>query len=95
MRGLQQRDGPLERDQQIHPTGVGQRVGVEQDQRGGVFGAGQARGEFGGDGVGRFEHVHLGGGRRLLEHVYESIDSQECCLPLFHKEIRADSVASR
>ena len=75
-RGLQQRDGPLERDQQIHPPRVGQRVGVEQHQCGDVFGAGQARSQFGGDGVGTFEHVHLGDGRRLLEHVYESIDSQ-------------------
>ena len=95
MRGLQQRDVPLERDQQIHPPRVGQRVGVEHGQCGGVFRAGQARSQLGGDRVGRFEHVHLGDGRRLLEHVYESIDSQECCLPLFHKEIRVDSVASR
>ena len=95
LRGLQQRDGPLEADQQIHPPRVGQRLGLEHEQRRHVIPTRHARSQFGGDRVRRFEHVHLGDGRRMLEHVYESINSQQCRLPLFHKEIRADSVASR
>ncbi|HKF32138.1 MAG TPA: hypothetical protein VKB37_07170 [Jatrophihabitantaceae bacterium] len=74
--GLQQRDVPLAGDQQIHPTGVGQRVGVEHGQCRHVIPTRQAGSQFGGDRVGGFEHVDLGERRRLLEHVYASINSQ-------------------
>ena len=76
MRGLQQRDVPLEGDQQINPPRVRQRVGVEQHQRGDVFGTRETAGEFGGDRVGTFECVHLGDRRRMLEHAYESINQR-------------------
>jgi len=76
LRGLQQRDVPLAGDQQIHPTGVGQRVGVEHEQHRHVIPTRQAGSQFGGDRVRGFEHVDLGERRRLLEHVYESINSQ-------------------
>jgi hypothetical protein len=74
--GLQQRDVPLAGDQQIHPPGVGQRVGIEHGQCRCVFGTRQAGSRFGGGRVRTFERVDLGDGRRMLEHVYASINSQ-------------------
>jgi len=74
--GLQQRDVPLERDQQIHPTHVRQRLGVEHEQRRHVIRTRQAGSQFGGGRLGGGEHVDLGDGRWLLEHVYASINSQ-------------------
>ena len=76
MRGLQQRDVPLEADQQIHPPRVGQRLGLEHEQRRHVIPTRQARSQLGDDRVRRVEHVRRGDRRRMLEHVYESINSQ-------------------
>ena len=73
---MQQRDVPLEADQQIHPPRVGQRLGLEHEQRRHVIRTRQARSQLGGDRVGGFEHVDFGDRRRLLEHVYESTNSQ-------------------
>lgn len=90
LRNLQQGNVPLEADQQINRPRVRQRLGVEQHQCGDVFGTGQPAGELGGYRVGRFEHVHLGERRRLVDHVYGSINSYEWRLPLFHKGISAN-----
>ena len=68
--GLQQRDVPLARDQQIHPPAVGQRLGIEHGQCRCVFGTRQARSQLGGDRVRGGEHVYLGDSWDMLEHVF-------------------------
>jgi hypothetical protein len=60
---------------------------------GDVLATGATTCEFGGDGVGGFEHVDVRERRNVLEHVYESTKGCECRLPLFHKEIRANQQA--
>jgi hypothetical protein len=77
---------PFERHQQIHPTGIGQRLIVEQEQRRRVVATRHGCGQFGNDRFRGYEHVDLRDRRHMLEHVYESINCPKCRLPLFHKE---------
>ena len=55
--------------------GVGQRVGVEHEQRRHVIRTRQAGSQFGGDRVRGGEHVYLGDSWDMLEHVYEATNS--------------------